>query len=268
LQSADEFICAPFKPIAAQVKENIMEHNHSATDHKHPDYDFHMPRLVTYPLPVLIASVIVGGSLFMFLRESQPKLAIFTAGISIGLGMIYAGIFAMLNRITNLERRLSDRDKLLEEIPWQGNETILDVGCGNGILLLGAVKQLPSGKGIGIDIWTEGSGDNRPEIFLENAKIEGVADRVSLQNEDARKLPYDNESFDVVISGLTMHHMKTETNKAMEEMARVLKPGGWMAIYDEPSTVFYCAKLMRQNGLQIKKKYADMVFGTKMLSNG
>jgi ubiquinone/menaquinone biosynthesis C-methylase UbiE len=127
---------------------------------------------------------------------------------------------------------------------------------------------LPSGKGIGIDIWTEGSGDNRPEIFLENAKIEGVADRVSLQNEDARKLPYDNQSFDVVISGLTMHHMKTETNKAIEEMARVLKPGGWMAIYDEPSTVFYSAKLMRQNGLHIEKKYADMVFGTKAPRNG
>jgi len=73
----------------------------------------------------------------------------------------------------------------------------------------------------------------------------------------------ENETFDVVLSGLTMHHMKAEVNKAMREMARVLKPGGWMAIYDEPSTVFYCSKLMHQIGLRLGKKYANMVFGTK-----
>jgi len=185
------------------------------------------------------------------------------AGISILAGVIYVGIFAMLKRITNLERRLLDRDKLLAGIPWQGSEVVLDVGCGNGILLLSAVKRLTTGRGIGIDIWTEGSGDNRPEAFRSNAKIEGVAERVTLQNEDARHLPYENETFDVVLSGLTMHHMKAEANKAMREMARVLKPGGWMAIYDEPSTVFYCSKLMRQNGLRLEKKYANMVFGTK-----
>jgi len=185
------------------------------------------------------------------------------AGIDILAGVIYGGIFAMLKRITSLERRLQDRDKLLDGIPWQGSEVVLDVGCGNGILLLSAVKRLTTGSGIGIDIWTEGSGDNRPEAFQENAKIERVAERVTLQNEDARHLPYENETFDVVLSGLTMHHMKAEVNKAMREMARVLKPGGWMAIYDEPSTVFYCSKLMRQIGLRLGKKYANMVFGTK-----
>jgi len=240
-----------------------MQHNHSTADHKHLDYDFHMPKLITYPLPVGIISVLLGALLYFLLQEAQPTIATILAGISILLGVAYVGIFALLKRITNLERRLKDRDKLLDEIPWQGYETVLDVGCGNGILLLGAAKRFTTGKGIGIDIWTEGSGDNRPEAFQENAKIEGVADRVSLQNEDARQLPYENGTFDIIISGLTMHHMKTETNKTMREMARVLKTGGWMAIYDEPSTVFYCEKLMRQNGLQIEKKYVDMVFGTK-----
>ena len=54
-----------------------------------------------------------------------------------------------------------------------------------------------------------------------------------------------------------------DTDKAMAEMTHVLKPGGWMAVYDEPSTVFYCAKLMRQNGLEVEKKSIDMVFGIK-----
>ena len=240
-----------------------MQHNHSLTNHKVPDYEFHMPRQLTYPLPVSVISVTVGGLLYFLLKKSNPKVAGFLLGITILSGGVYVGLWAVLKRITNLERRLKARDRLLAEIPWQGNETVLDVGCGNGILILGAAKRLTTGKGIGIDTWTEGSGDQRLETFHENAQIEGVANRVSLQNEDARQLPFDNESFDVIISGLTMHHLGFDTDKAIGEMTRVLKPGGWMAIYDEPSTVFYCAKLMRQNGLQVEKKTMDMVFGMK-----
>jgi arsenite methyltransferase len=240
-----------------------MQHNHSMTNHKVPDYDFHMPRQLTYPLPVGIISITVGGLLYFLLQKSNPKIAGFLSGIAILSGGVYVGLWAVLKRITNLERRLKARDRLLAVIPWQGNETVLDVGCGNGILIMGAAKHLTTGKGIGIDIWTEGSGDQHLELFQENAKIEGVTDRVSLQNEDARQLSYDNEFFDVILSGLTMHHLGFDTDKAMGEMTRVLKPGGWMAIYDEPSTVFYCAKLMRQHGLRLEKKTMDMVFGTK-----
>jgi len=222
-----------------------------------------MPRLFTYPLPVGIVSVLSASLLYFLLQESPPTLAGVLAGICILAGVVYVGLWAVLKRITNLDRRLEARDKLLDEIPWRGDETVLDVGCGNGILILSAAKRLTSGKGIGIDIWTEGSGDNRPEVFRENAEIEEVADRVTLQNEDARQLPFDNESFDVIISGLTMHHLGYDTDKAMNEMTRVLRPGGRMAIYDEPSTVFYSAKLMRQNGLQVEKKSMDMVFGIK-----
>ena len=49
----------------------------------------------------------------------------------------------------------------------------------------------------------------------------------------------------------------------MVEMVRVLKPDGWIAIYDEPSTVFYCAKLLLQKGLQIEKKTLGIVFWGK-----
>jgi ubiquinone/menaquinone biosynthesis C-methylase UbiE len=201
--------------------------------------------------------------LYFLVQKSNPKVAGFLSGITILAGGVYVGLWAVLKRITNLERRLKARDRLLAEIPWQGNETVLDVGCGNGILILGAAKRLTTGKGIGIDTWTEGSGDQHLETFHENEQIEGVADRVNIHNEDARQLPYDKEFFDVIISGLTMHHLGFDTDKAIGEMTRVLKPGGWMAIYDEPSTVFYCAKLMRQNGLQVEKKTMDMVFGMK-----
>jgi arsenite methyltransferase len=240
-----------------------MQPTYSITSQEAPDYDFHIPRQFTYPLPVATLSILIGCLLYFLLRESQIFVAGVLGAISFLAGGVYVGVFAVLKRITNLDRRLLARDKFLDVIPWQGNETVLDVGCGNGILTMGAAKRLRAGKIIGIDIWTEGSGDNKPETFRKNAQIEGVADRVSLENESVLQLPYADESYDVIISGLTIHHLGFNTPKSIAEMTRVLKPGGWMAIYDEPSTVFYSAKLMRQNGLQITKKTMDMIFGVK-----
>lgn len=241
-----------------------MQHQHPITDSKVPDYDLHMPKSFTYPLQVGILCAML-ATLFYFLFQKQPILAGLLAGISILSGVVYVGIYVFLKRLTNLEFRLQARDKFLDGIPWQGDETILDVGCGNGILTMGAAQRLKTGRVIGIDIWTEGSGDNRLEAFVENANIEGVADRVEIQNEDVLDLPYDDDPFDVIISGLTIHHLGFDMDKAIGEMTRVLKPGGWLAIYDEPSSVFYSTRLMQKFGLKIEKKTMELVFGVKPL---
>ena len=240
-----------------------MQNQNSFTPRNVPDYDLHMPELLTYPFQVGVFCATL-ATLFYFLLQEKPALAGLSVSISILVGIVYVGISAFLRRLTNLEFRLQARDKFLDGIPFQGDETILDVGCGNGILTMGAAQHLTTGRIIGIDIWTEGSGDNRLDAFVENAKIEAVADRVEIQNEDARHLPYEDESFDVIISGLTIHHMGFDTEKAMSEMTRVLKSGGWRAIYDEPSTIFYSAKLMRKFGLKVESKTMDMVFGVKL----
>ncbi len=241
-----------------------MGHNHIAAGHEMPDYILTMPRLLTYPLWIGIGSVTLGG-LFYFLFQAHPVVAFILLGVCILGGGAYVGIFTMVKRFTNLDRRLEARDRLLSQLSLRGDETILDVGCGNGILILGAAKGLTTGKGIGIDIWTESSGESRPEAFGKNAKLEGVEGRVCLKNEDVRQLPYDNEYFDIIMSGLTMHHIShgDDKNKAMGEMTRVLKKGGRLVIYDEPSNVNLSAKLMRKNGLEIEKKERDMVFAQK-----
>lgn len=241
-----------------------MQYTHLNSNHKMPNYEFHMPKRFTYPLPVSIAGVIVAGLLYFFLREIQPTVGLILSGITFLVSGMYVGIYAVLKRITSLERRLRDRDKLMEEIPWRGDETVLDVGCGNGILTMSAAKRLPSGKVIGTDIWTEGSGDNTLEAFLENAQIEGVADWVEIHNENVLQLSYEDESFDVIISGLTIHHLGFDTEEGIKEMIRVLKPGGWMAIYDEPSTIFFSTKLLQKYGLKVENKTIDMVFGVKL----
>jgi len=237
-----------------------MENTHEKSS---PDYDFHIPRQFSFPLPVFIISFLIGSGLYLSLQQF-PIWAMASAGICILAGSVYVGICVVLKRITNLERRLQARDSFINTIPWQGDEVVLDVGCGNGILTMAAAKQLSSGNVIGIDIWMEDTGDNHPEAFKNNASLEGVVDQVQLHNEDVRQLPYADETFDVVISGLTIHHLGFKTPIGVSEMIRVLKPGGWLAIYDEPSTIFYSAKLMRQAELKMEKKTMNMVFGRKI----
>jgi cyclopropane fatty-acyl-phospholipid synthase-like methyltransferase len=68
---------------------------------------------------------------------------------------------------------------------------VLDVGCGRGLLLIGAAKRLTTGKAVGVDIWqTEDLSGNRPEATLENARLERVAERVGVKDGDARRLPF------------------------------------------------------------------------------
>lgn len=131
--------------------------------------------------------------------------------------------------------KLKTRDTILDHIPWRGDERVLDIGCGRGLLLIGAAKRLTTGKATGIDIWqtTDQSG-NSPEATLENARIEGVANRITVDTGDMRKLPYADQSYDVVSSHWVVHNLPSEQdrNQALTEMHRILKPGGHLVLAD------------------------------------
>src|SRR5882672_5754816 len=73
--------------------------------------------------------------------------------------------------------KLDEREKMLDRIPWKGDEQVLDVGCGRGLLLIGAAKRLKSGRATGVDLWqAEDLSGNRPDVPLKNAALEGVAE--------------------------------------------------------------------------------------------
>jgi ubiquinone/menaquinone biosynthesis C-methylase UbiE len=131
--------------------------------------------------------------------------------------------------------KLRLRDRLLHSLHWSGHEHVLDVGCGRGLLLVGAARRLTDGKAVGVDRWVHGAvSGNRPEAALRNAALAGVADRVEVRNGDARKLPFTAASFDVVISNFVLHEMDTraEREQMLRELGRVLKPGGQLALID------------------------------------
>lgn len=148
--------------------------------------------------------------------------------------------------------KLRARDELLDAIPWCGDETVLDVGCGRGLLLIAAAKRLTTGKAVGIDVWHNvDQAGNRPEATWANARLEGVADRIDVKDADARQLPFADGTFDVIVSSLVLHniHGRAERAKAVREIARVLKPGGRVALLDVAHTGEY-VQVLRESGLR------------------
>ena len=155
------------------------------------------------------------------------------------------------------------RDKLLRAIPWRGDEEVLDVGCGHGLILVGAAKMAPQGKAMGVDIWRNvDQANNRPEKALDNAHIERVSDRVQVKDGDARELPFADETFDVVLSSWTIHNITVSTGraKAIREMVRVLKPGGWIGILDIEDTRQYVTELRRAGMAPVRRGNPNFLF--------
>jgi SAM-dependent methyltransferase len=128
---------------------------------------------------------------------------------------------------------------LLDSLNLRGDEWILDLGCGRGAVLLLAAERLTTGRAVGVDLWrrVDQSG-NSAEAARRNAVAEGVADRVDLHTGDMKALPFQDESFDVVLSSLAIHNIPRLAGReqAIREAVRVLRAGGRLLILDVRGT--------------------------------
>ncbi len=100
---------------------------------------------------------------------------------------------------------------------------ILDVGCGMGLTACWLAKEYEC-KVIGIDF-----SEKMIEWSKKNAKIEHVEDKVEFMVADAQALPFEDESFDVVICESVLVFVKNR-EKAMREYVRVAKRGGYIGL--------------------------------------
>ncbi|MEO8035190.1 MAG: class I SAM-dependent methyltransferase [Acidobacteriota bacterium] len=161
---------------------------------------------------------------------------------------------------SSLVGKFRARDSLLNAIPWSGNERVLDVGCGHGLLLIGAAKRLTAGQAVGIDIWQSvDQAGNSAEATGLNAELEGVV--IEVRDGDARHIPFDDETFDVVVSSLALHNIYNgdEREGALREIARVTRPGGHVAIMDIRHS--YTPSFERM-GFTVVKKWMTFLFAT------
>ena len=200
--------------------------------------------------PPIVRNLGLGGMVLVilgiiFLRlTSIPHLVsliVGTWGIAAGGSMV---LTALLMLCSSKIGKLRKGAMLIESLKLKGSETVLDAGCGRGLLLIEAAKHLPGGKAIGVDLWqTMDQSGNRPEVTLENARREGVAERVEVKTGDMRELPLPDESVDAVVASLSIHNIPNQGGReqAIREIQRVLKPGGQIALQDFMATDEYLA---------------------------
>jgi SAM-dependent methyltransferase len=181
-----------------------------------------------------LAGVACAGAWILYALGDPHLLRIPLWGISLALGLyllVMAG--GMLNY--SLSGKLRIRDRLLRSLAWSGHERVLDVGCGRGLLLVGAAQRLTDGRAIGVDRWVRGAiSGNGPEAAVRNAELAGVADRVEVCEGDARRLPFPDAAFDVALANFVLHELDTPAERAqmLGEITRALKPGGRVALVD------------------------------------
>jgi arsenite methyltransferase len=211
-----------------------------------PDYTLRVPSQVQLLLAAGALGGLGGGALLI----AAPDVLGAVDYALIGVGMISAAAALALRVVTSPARRERAREQMLDAIAWRGDERVLDVGCGNGFVLIDVAKRLSAGTAVGIDVWKAEAGEQSAELARRNAYLEGVADRVEIKSADARQMPFPSQSFDVIVSSLMLHHAggRSDRHRVLAEMLRVLKPGGTIKLYDAFPLIGDAAAYLRGNG--------------------
>lgn len=110
--------------------------------------------------------------------------------------------------------------------PVQTGERILDIGCGCGLdSFIAAMLAGPEGRVVGLDITRE------MLAWARSAQAAAGVANLSFYEGSAEALPFEDESFDVVLSNGVLN-LVPDKDIALREIARVLNPGGNMVAAD------------------------------------
>lgn len=192
---------------------------------------------------------------------------------------IFMGISIFLYLITALLMVLSSyigKTKLINKVVKRPDivsaERILDVGCGSGVFLTKVSNKIKDhSKVIGIDIWNSSDQSANHKVkTLNNIKNDGCSSKCEVLTADMRSLPFEDNYFDLVFSCLAIHNLRTtvEIDKALTEIARVIKPGGKIILIDFMYLTHYRRKLSEMGFGRISHKYNAYIFPLSFVLEG
>jgi ubiquinone/menaquinone biosynthesis C-methylase UbiE len=146
-------------------------------------------------------------------------------------GYLHALRFPALTRFYDPLIRFTTREglfkeRLVEQAAVAPGHRVLDIGCGTGTLAIQVTRRQPAAEVVGLDA--------DPEM-LEQArrKAEDAGVELELTEGFSNELPYEDASFDRVLSTLFFHHLDPEPKRqTAQEIARVLRPGGELHVAD------------------------------------
>lgn len=109
---------------------------------------------------------------------------------------------------------------------YHPNGILADIGCGPGYLISNMAKSLPHLSIIGVDI-----SQDMVKKAAQNLSSLGFSEKVSFRQGDIQRLPFETNTMDFAISTLSLHHW-SDPKQSIQEIYRVLKPGGQFLIFD------------------------------------
>jgi SAM-dependent methyltransferase len=171
------------------------------------------------------------GALFLGLTLVWPGFVILAAPcLLVGVYFVYAR-YAFSPGGGNIQAKLWE--VVLDHLDWDGKGQALDIGCGNGPLVIALAQRHPDGHVTGIDTWVQ-AWDYSKAVCERNAKAAGVAERTDFQKASASALPFEDGFFDAVVSNNVFHTVSDSKDKRglIREALRVVKKGGRFAFQD------------------------------------
>ena len=198
------------------------------------DYGIDSPRIVRG-----LGVVIAGSLLATVVAGIVDAVTVMAIAFAVALLVSMAGL--VLVRSSRVHK-IRERVRLVDRLGLKGDERVLDVGCGRGLLLIEVARRLgEGGRAIGIDLWPTADLLDETSIVFDNAAIEEADERLDVANADVRALPFADGLFDAVVSGLALHHIEGFDSRvhACREIARVLAPHGRVVLIDRHHTRTY-----------------------------
>lgn len=197
----------------------------------------------TVPIAFAVGAIVSGALVILGLFTDGSTGSIVGWTIAFVLFVAFLGIYMHSTR----RGKFLVWEDLLDEVAVAPDARVLDLGCGRGAVLLAVAGRLGAeGHAEGIDLWRSiDQSGNSMEVAMANAEAEGVAGTVELHTGDLRNLPFEDNSFDLVVSSLAIHNIKSKTERddAAIEALRVVRPGGQVVMVDLPAGKGYLTLL-------------------------
>lgn len=129
--------------------------------------------------------------------------------------------YDLLNRLLSMGQDVVWRNRLAKHLKDKPNQHILDLATGTADVLLAIEKKSSvMEKGVGIDL-----AEKMLEIGRRKIARQGLQEKILLKAGDAADIPFPDYSFDAVTIAFGIRNVM-DTEKALQEMLRILKPGG------------------------------------------